>query len=84
MEYEEANKISSYKKYAKWLEEKYFHFLETDGLILYDECPDENPEVREKVFREWKDWQRYLHNTDMKSIYNRYNKIKGEETDEQI
>jgi hypothetical protein len=41
-------------KYEEWLEEKYFAFLETDGLIIYDECPDENPEVREKEFQEWR------------------------------
>tara|TARA_Y100001963_G_C6513426_1_gene323168 strand:+ start:180 stop:428 length:249 start_codon:yes stop_codon:yes gene_type:complete len=82
MEYEEANKISSYKEYAKWLEEKYFHFLETDGLITYDECPDENPEVREEKFKEWKDWQRYLHNEDKRSIYNTYNKMRKEADNE--
>ena len=45
-------------KYEEWLEEKYFSFLETDGLIIYDECPDENPEVREKEFQEWRKYMK--------------------------
>ena len=45
-------------KYEEWLEEKYFAFLETDGFIIYDECPDENPEVREKEFQEWRKYMK--------------------------
>ena len=64
--------------YTEWLEREFFNFLECDGMIDFEENPDENPEERERVFKEWRKYRKEQFITFVKGR----NYVNGEQNKE--